>query len=221
MTTLFDYDLWLVVVPLVGVGVLLAYLAGARTLPTYALTLYALVLAGLVWVLWSFTELELPFVQDEGVNPIVRLSASLVVASAALLPLLLDAAWRGSTAGGGGVVRRVVPWLVVAARRARVSGRDARARRAELPDARRVRRDRRRPTATSTRSSATSTARAKPSSVRDQALEVGFIGTEMEWNGCGRVRVAVGGIPTLAVGHEFADEARGVGFDVTLEQAAG
>ena len=57
--------------------------------------------------------------------------------------------------------------------------------------------------------------------VRDQALEVGFIGTEMAWNGCGRVRVAVGGIPTLAVGHEFADEARGVGFEVTLEQAAG
>jgi hypothetical protein len=84
------------VAPLVGVGVLLAFLAGARTLPTYALTLYALVLAGLVWVLWSFTELELPFVQDEGVNPIVRLSASLVVASAAILPLLLDAAWRGA-----------------------------------------------------------------------------------------------------------------------------
>ena len=94
---LFDYDLWLVVVPLVGVGVILAFLAGARTLPTYALTLYALVLAGLVWVLWSFTELELPFVQDEGVNPIVRLSASLVVASAAILPLLLDAAWRGAS----------------------------------------------------------------------------------------------------------------------------
>jgi hypothetical protein len=95
-TTLFDYDLWLIVVPLVGAGVVLAFLAGARLLPTYALALYALVLAGLVWVLWSFTELELPFVQDEGVNPIVRLSASLVVASAGILPLLLDAAWRGA-----------------------------------------------------------------------------------------------------------------------------
>jgi hypothetical protein len=95
VSTLFDYDLWLIVVPLVLIGVVLAFLAGARTLPTYALTLYALVLAGLAWVLWSFTELELPFVQDEGVNPIVRLSASLVVASAAILPLLLDAAWHG------------------------------------------------------------------------------------------------------------------------------
>jgi hypothetical protein len=74
----------------------LSYVAGARILPTYTLTLYALVTAGVTWVLWSFTELELPFVQDEGVNPIVRLSGSLVVVSAALLPLLLDAAWRGT-----------------------------------------------------------------------------------------------------------------------------
>jgi len=56
--------------------------------------------------------------------------------------------------------------------------------------------------------------------LRDRALEVGFIGTEMSWNGCGRVRVAVGGIPTLEVGHELAEEARGVGLVVTLEQAA-
>jgi hypothetical protein len=100
-TTLFDYDLWLIVVPLVAVGVALALLAGARTLPTYALTLYSLVFTGLVWVLWSFTELELPFVQDEGVNPIVRLSASLVVVSAAILPLLLEAAWRGGQTAEG------------------------------------------------------------------------------------------------------------------------
>lgn len=89
-----DYDLWLVSVPLVGVAVILAFLAGARTLPGYTLTLYVLTIAGLTWVLWSFTELELPFTQDEGVNPIVRLSGALVVASAALVPLLLDTAWR-------------------------------------------------------------------------------------------------------------------------------
>ena len=46
--------------------------------------------------------------------------------------------------------------------------------------------------------------------VRDRALD---------WNGCGRVRVAVGGIPTLDVGRDFSEEARSVGFEVTLEQA--
>ena len=55
--------------------------------------------------------------------------------------------------------------------------------------------------------------------MRDRALAIGFIGTELSWNGCGRVRVAVGGIRTLAVGAEFVEQARGAGFEVTLEQA--
>lgn len=95
ITAVLDYDLWLVVVPLVGVAVVLAFLAGGRVLPAYALTLYAGVIAGLTWVLWSFTELELP-VREGSANPIDRLSGSLVIASAALLPLLLDVAWRGA-----------------------------------------------------------------------------------------------------------------------------
>jgi len=55
--------------------------------------------------------------------------------------------------------------------------------------------------------------------LRDRALAVGFEGTHLGWDGCGRVRVAVSGIPTLAVGRDFAKQARGVGFAVTLEQA--
>jgi len=55
--------------------------------------------------------------------------------------------------------------------------------------------------------------------LRDRALGVGFLGTEIQWNGCGRVRVAVGGVPTLDVGHQLAEEARAVGLEVTLEQA--
>jgi hypothetical protein len=55
--------------------------------------------------------------------------------------------------------------------------------------------------------------------VRDRALAVGFPGTALAWNGCGRVRVALGGIPTLEVGREFAEQARAVGFEVTLEQS--
>lgn len=55
--------------------------------------------------------------------------------------------------------------------------------------------------------------------LRDSALGAGFIGTEMQWNGCGRVRVAVGGISTLEVGRELTEEARSVGLEVTLEEA--
>lgn len=96
LSIVFDYDLWVMVPPLAGVAIVLALLAGARVLPMFALVLYALLIAGFTWVLWSFIEIELPFVQDEGVNPIVRLTGSLVVVSGALVPLLLDAAWRGS-----------------------------------------------------------------------------------------------------------------------------
>ena len=55
--------------------------------------------------------------------------------------------------------------------------------------------------------------------IRDDALAVGFAGTEMEWDACGRLRVAVGGIPTLDVGRALAEEAKSAGFEVTLEQA--
>lgn len=60
---------------------------------------------------------------------------------------------------------------------------------------------------------------AEANALRDRAVASGFQGTEVAWNGCGRVRVAVGGIPTLEVGREFIAEARSVGFEVTLEQA--
>lgn len=55
--------------------------------------------------------------------------------------------------------------------------------------------------------------------LRDRALAVGFVGTRMTGDGCGRVRVFVPGIPSLEVGHEFVEQARSVDFDVTLEQA--
>jgi hypothetical protein len=96
VSTVFDSDLWLVVPPLAAAAIVLAFLAGARVLPVYAALVYVVMVAGFVWVLWSFTELELPFRQDEGVNPLVRLTAGIIVLSSALVPLLLDAAWRGT-----------------------------------------------------------------------------------------------------------------------------
>jgi hypothetical protein len=54
--------------------------------------------------------------------------------------------------------------------------------------------------------------------LRDRALAVGFQGTEVVRDACGRVKVVLTGIPTLAVGRDFAEQARSVGFEVTLEQ---
>ena len=96
LSSAFDTGLWTVVLPLVIMAVALAFIAGARVLPVYAALVYGLALAGFTWGIWSFTELEVPIEQDEAINPVVRLTASLVVLSAALAPLLLDAAWRGT-----------------------------------------------------------------------------------------------------------------------------
>lgn len=51
-------------------------------------------------------------------------------------------------------------------------------------------------------------------------LGLGFTGSKIEGDGCGRLKVVVHGIPTLAVGRELAAEARKVGLGVTLERAA-
>jgi hypothetical protein len=48
----------------------------------------------------------------------------------------------------------------------------------------------------------------------------GFTGSKVEGDGCGRLKVVVHGIPTLAVGRELATEARKVGLEVALEHAA-
>lgn len=96
LSSAFDAGLWTVVLPLVIAAIALAFIAGTRVLPVYAALVYGLALAGFTWAIMSFTELEVPIEQDEAINPVVRLTASLVVLSAALAPLLLDAAWRGT-----------------------------------------------------------------------------------------------------------------------------
>jgi hypothetical protein len=47
----------------------------------------------------------------------------------------------------------------------------------------------------------------------------GFTGSEIQGDGCGRLKVVVHGIRTLAVGRELAAEARKAGLEVTLEYA--
>jgi hypothetical protein len=51
-------------------------------------------------------------------------------------------------------------------------------------------------------------------------LERGFKGSEIERDGCGRLKVVVHGIPSLAVGRELAAEARSVKLEVTLESVS-
>src|SRR5207248_10097558 len=51
-----------------------------------------------------------------------------------------------------------------------------------------------------------------------RVLGVGFKGSMIEADGCGRLKVDVHGVPSLAVGHELVAEAAKVGVHATLEQ---
>ena len=54
--------------------------------------------------------------------------------------------------------------------------------------------------------------------LRDRAVALGFVQTEVEADACGRVEVVQHDIPSLEVGADFAEEVRSVGFEVTLQR---
>ena len=95
---MFDYDIWLVVAPLMLLAIGAAAVAGATRLAAYATLLVGLALAAFAWVTWAFPSL--PITKEAAVNPIVRLTGSLAFASTALIPPLLAAAWRGVHSDG-------------------------------------------------------------------------------------------------------------------------
>jgi hypothetical protein len=92
IATLFDFHIWLVVMPLLVAALVVAVLQGARVLPLYVALFATLCLAGLTWSTWAFPSF--PFTKDPSVNPIVRLTGGLTLAAASLIPLLLAASER-------------------------------------------------------------------------------------------------------------------------------
>jgi len=95
---MFDYDIWLIVAPLMLLAIAAAAVARATRLAVYATLLVGLALAAFTWVTWAFPSL--PITKAPNVNPIIRLTGSLALASTALVPLLLSAAWRGLRSDG-------------------------------------------------------------------------------------------------------------------------
>ena len=58
---------------------------------------------------------------------------------------------------------------------------------------------------------------AVASALLERVLAVGFQGSQIEPDGCGLLKVAVHGIPTLEVGGQVMQEARSVGLHPRLE----
>jgi hypothetical protein len=89
LSSMFDFEIWLVAVPLTLVAVVLAFAAGARRLPAYVALLYLFAIAGFTWASWAFPSV--PLTTNPALNPIVRLTGEAALLTPAFVPLLLAA----------------------------------------------------------------------------------------------------------------------------------
>jgi hypothetical protein len=92
LSTLFDFNIWLVVAPLGVAAIVVALVVHSRPLGVYALVLFVLAVAAFAWTTWAFPSL--PITKQASLNPMPRLTGSLAFAATALVPLLLGMAWR-------------------------------------------------------------------------------------------------------------------------------
>jgi hypothetical protein len=92
LSALFDFQIWLLVIALAVVAIVAAFVAGARRLAGYAALVYLFGIFALTWITWSFPSL--PITKNGALNPIVRSTGFLALTVPALVPLLLQAAWR-------------------------------------------------------------------------------------------------------------------------------
>jgi hypothetical protein len=217
LSTFFDYDLWLLVPTLVLAAAVLAFLAGARREAAFAVTLLATSVLGSAWTYWSNPSLEISRA-DGLVNRVV---GSPLLMLGALLPLLVERAWSGMqerrerpavaeprrialAAGLVALALVAYPAITVAGGSPRFPGYDDCI--APPVESRRVR-------------VVFGYAETYPQAIeiRDQALRVGFEGTEAAQDGCGRVRVALDDVPSLEIGQDVVEEARRAGLFPTLE----
>ncbi len=89
----FNYDSWLVAVPLGVVAALLLLAAGRRLLPVFFFALVGLVAAGFTWIVWSISTLPL---NTSDQTPLPRAVGALVLLSIALGPLMVHEALEAS-----------------------------------------------------------------------------------------------------------------------------
>jgi hypothetical protein len=92
LSTLFSNNAWLLATPLFVIGIAAAFVAGARLLPSFAGAYLLLGVLGCSWV--TITT------ESGTLHAIVRFTGGLVLPVAGLLPLLLEAGWRGRVAEG-------------------------------------------------------------------------------------------------------------------------
>jgi hypothetical protein len=213
LSTLFDFDIWLLVGPLAVVAIALALLAGPRSLAGFGFLLFALSIAAFTWTTWAIPSL--PITKDAAVNPIARLTGSLAFMATVLVPGLLAAPGRTQRRPRTHETPASLDVLVTAALAyplaVVVAGHPRFPTRHEC-----VHPARSEGNIEAVFAHLPTTAAAE--SLQQRATRAGFQNVQVERDGCGLFKVTLHGIPTLAVGRDFVREAQSRGFHPILEQ---
>ena len=234
--TLFDPEFWFLA-PLVAAGaIVLAALARAWVIAIYAGAFTGSAILVGVWTIWS--ETSLPITQDDAENPVVRMTGTSVLVLCALIPLLLGRAWSvGNERGAGARMpppgpdaflwRPLAAWAIVlvpalslpASMAVGYSGQALPGGWPRFPN--------------------TSDCMASPvpgmpvrlvvgyadsypeaNALRERAAVAGLPATKVTLDGCGRLRVFVDDLPSIASAAPLMAKARSARLEPSLESDA-
>ncbi|MGH3134097.1 MAG: hypothetical protein ACRDNY_10240 [Gaiellaceae bacterium] len=230
---MFGYDFWLVLPAVVVAAAILAFAAGARKAAVFTLAFLAATALANAWVTWTHPSLGLTL--DYSLNPATRFMVTPLLVVAALLPLLLERAWAGRdrmppgpTPGVGAPPNRLLPWTIVLAAllvypASMASGYSS----FRLPGGA--------PPFPSRTECEQAPGVGEPvrvvfgyersypeaNAVRDRARAAGFETAEVARDGCGRLRVFVGDVPSIEAGEKLVGQARAADLEATLERDPG
>ena len=214
---LLDPGYWDLIVPLFVGALVLAALARVGRLAVFFGLLAALVLGGGVWATWNFSLTGAGFVL--GGNFVIRYMGAVVLLCVAGAPLLLSAAWpQGSTDPRGEGPRRIglaaaivaVPLLAYPAAILAADGLP------RFPSRDECVRPAVRGQPVDVVFGRTDDA-VSATDLRDRIVSVGFPGTEVVPDGCGRWKVVLEKVPSLDVARGVQREAATVDLAPTLE----
>jgi hypothetical protein len=98
LSTLFDFNIWLLVAPLALLATAVALPTQGRRLGSFMLLVFAFAIAAFTWTTWAFPSL--PITKNAALNPMSRLTGSLAFVATVLVPSLLTSAWAAATKPG-------------------------------------------------------------------------------------------------------------------------
>ncbi len=221
LSTIADPQLWSVIFVITVLAIVAALASGDRRLPVFALVFAALACLGFTWVEWSFPSL--PLTKVGALNPIPRLVGAALVPLGLLTPALLTAAlgrsrvWSSRVGGGTPRPRAAAAIVAIAALGypATVLAFDGVPRFPSRADCAVLAN----PPADGQFLAVYEHTASLPQALeaRDRLTAMGFVGTEVRADGCGRWKVANPSVVTVDQARGHAEDAARAGFDLRLE----